>query len=82
MASLFRLVFAVFVMILLSAILDNPVGASKEIKVGGTEGWRQPGVNDSAMYNQWAARHRFHVGDSLREFSQNTFLSLFELVIC
>lgn len=73
MASLSRLVSAIFVMIIFSAI-DNPVGAVKEIKVGGIEGWRQPGVNHSAMFNQWAAVHRFHVGDSLREFSQIHYL--------
>lgn len=74
MASLFGLVFAIFVLLL--STIDSPVGALKEFKVGGAEGWQQPGVNDSAMYNQWAAMHRFHVGDSLREFPKFGFYFL------
>ncbi|KAA8540372.1 hypothetical protein F0562_024709 [Nyssa sinensis] len=46
--------------------MNAPVEASKEFKVGDAEGWRQPDVNETSLYNQWAAINRFHVGDSLR----------------
>ncbi|OMO83756.1 Plastocyanin-like protein [Corchorus capsularis] len=40
--------------------------ASFQFNVGGRErGWIKPTGNESETYNEWAARNRFHVGDSL-----------------
>ncbi|KAG8379988.1 hypothetical protein BUALT_Bualt07G0146900 [Buddleja alternifolia] len=51
------------------------VMAAEEFKVGGNEGWRQPAANETEMYNRWAERRRFHIGDSLRfEYKNDTVL--------
>ncbi|KAI4387000.1 hypothetical protein MLD38_004869 [Melastoma candidum] len=39
--------------------------ALKTFKVGGHEGWLEPGTGNSSFYVDWASSHRFHVGDSL-----------------
>jgi hypothetical protein len=56
--------------------------AVKEFKVGGEVGWMVPDATNTAMYSQWAERHRFHIGDSLSEFAILTieFLSFFLFV--
>ncbi|KAK6914850.1 Phytocyanin domain [Dillenia turbinata] len=51
-------------MIILAAP-NAPVEASREFKVGDHEGWREPRKNNSALYDQWATRNRFQIGDSL-----------------
>ncbi|KAI8565598.1 hypothetical protein RHMOL_Rhmol03G0272600 [Rhododendron molle] len=66
MASAPSLFCCIFFIIFIAA-MDSPVQASKEFKVGGSEGWRTPDENESAIYDQWSARKRFRVGDSLRE---------------
>ncbi|KAM4111147.1 hypothetical protein ACJW30_05G046000 [Castanea mollissima] len=48
-----------------------PVEAVKEFEVGGDMGWVLPDANNSATYNQWASRKRFHIGDSLSFEYQN-----------
>lgn len=60
------------------AATDNSaiVEATKEFKVGGRVGWREPGENGTSMYNDWATGMRFHVGDSLGEFRFLPFLLL------
>ncbi|XP_071712231.1 early nodulin-like protein 7 [Rutidosis leptorrhynchoides] len=40
--------------------------AAKEFQVGGHVGWRIPVANESELYNVWASRRRFHIGDTLR----------------
>ncbi|OVA20254.1 Plastocyanin-like [Macleaya cordata] len=40
-------------------------GASHEFKVGDEGGWREPDANNTEMYNQWATKNKFKVGDSL-----------------
>ncbi|KAK9078332.1 hypothetical protein SSX86_002389 [Deinandra increscens subsp. villosa] len=41
--------------------------SATEYKVGGPAvGWRLPPINDTKLYNVWASRRRFYVGDSLR----------------
>ncbi|KAG2728992.1 hypothetical protein I3843_01G225000 [Carya illinoinensis] len=62
-ASLFAL-FCTSVMAILVAT-DVPVQAVEEFKVGDDLGWIQPDANHTSLYSQWAARNRFHVGDSL-----------------
>ncbi|GFZ08073.1 hypothetical protein Acr_19g0010100 [Actinidia rufa] len=64
MASLFSLLLTFF--LIRMASMNAQVEASKEFKVGDAEGWRQPGENETGLYNQWAAKNRFRVGDSLR----------------
>lgn len=62
MASTPSLFYCMFFIVSIAAT-NSPVEASKEFKVG----WRTPDANESAIYDQWAARKRFRVGDSLRE---------------
>ncbi|XP_052182047.1 mavicyanin [Diospyros lotus] len=66
----------VFLVTFISAAMNSHVvGASKEFKVGDSEGWRQPPANQSALYSRWAAAIRFHVGDSLRfEYKNDSLL--------
>ncbi|KAL6972773.1 hypothetical protein U1Q18_026951 [Sarracenia purpurea var. burkii] len=71
MASPSLLAILIVIFVVLVAAGSTPAGASKEFKVGAADGWRQPALNDTAMYNQWAARNRFHVGDSLRFLYHN-----------
>ncbi|XP_059644571.1 early nodulin-like protein 7 [Cornus florida] len=72
MVSLLGLL-CLFMIILAS--MNAPVGASEEFKVGDVDGWRQPAANESSMYTQWAAKNRFHVGDSLRfEYKNDSVL--------
>lgn len=74
MASLSSLFFSVFLIVFITA-LKSPVVASKEFRVGDSEGWRQPNANESAIFNQWAAGNRFRVGDSLRfEYKNDSVL--------
>ncbi|KAK3027088.1 hypothetical protein RJ639_040920 [Escallonia herrerae] len=73
-ASLFLRLFCTILLVLATANTP-PVTASEEFKVGDAEGWRQPGLNHTEMYNHWAARRRFHVGDSLRfEYKNDSVL--------
>jgi hypothetical protein len=36
-------------------------------EVGGDDGWVVPPASDGGMYNQWASKNRFLVGDSVRK---------------
>lgn len=72
MASLPVLLFATLV-VLGSANSLATVEGVKEFKVGGREGWREPDENSTSMYNDWATRLRFHVGDSLCKHGYHSF---------
>ncbi|XP_068638531.1 early nodulin-like protein 7 [Aristolochia californica] len=48
-----------------SAAMVAVVAASKQLAVGGIEGWREPHENDTGFYTRWAAKHRFQIGDTL-----------------
>lgn len=50
-------------MINASSILE-----AREFKVGDELGWKEPGSNDTSMYNQWAERNRFQIGDDLGKY--------------
>lgn len=65
LTALFGALCATF-LVLLAVI--SPAVAERDFKVGDSEGWRVPRKNKTAMYNQWAGRNRFQVGDSLCEF--------------
>ncbi|KAK1416860.1 hypothetical protein QVD17_25977 [Tagetes erecta] len=47
------------------SVVVSSVSAT-EFQVGGVVGWRIPAVNESQLYNVWASRRRFFIGDSLR----------------
>lgn len=49
-------------------VMNSSAGSATEFRVGDSEGWRKPGLNETTMYEQWAERNRFRVGDSLGEF--------------
>ncbi|XP_047326321.1 mavicyanin-like [Impatiens glandulifera] len=56
--------YTIAIFILLT--LHHYAGAgAMELKVGDSQGWIQPPQNQTTIYNQWASRNRFHVGDSL-----------------
>nr|GEX52638.1 putative cupredoxin [Tanacetum cinerariifolium] len=48
------------------AIALAGLGLCLEYLVGGAVGWRLPAANETELYNVWASRRRFHIGDSLR----------------
>lgn len=56
-------------MFLVFLLMNEAAVNAKEFKVGDDLGWREPNTNDTLLYNHWAATNRFHVGDSLSEFS-------------
>ncbi|KAK6125020.1 hypothetical protein DH2020_041294 [Rehmannia glutinosa] len=64
---------SLFTLVLITSSAPAAVTA-EEFKVGGDDGWRQPGsANETEMYARWAATVRFHVGDSLRfEYNNDT----------
>ncbi|XP_043811573.1 mavicyanin [Manihot esculenta] len=47
------------------ASMNGLVDSARVFKVGDGLGWQEPEDNNTAMYNQWAERNRFQVGDSL-----------------
>lgn len=53
-------------MLMTVLVINAHEAAAKEFKVGGKLGWQLPDSNNTTLlYNQWASRRRFHVGDSL-----------------
>ncbi|KAJ3692927.1 hypothetical protein LUZ60_012022 [Juncus effusus] len=36
-----------------------------DFEVGGEDGWVVPSSRDDDVYNQWASKNRFHVGDTI-----------------
>lgn len=42
---------------------------SYEFEVGEETGWVTPTGNEPETYNEWAARNRFRIGDTLRKFN-------------
>ncbi|XP_027167871.1 mavicyanin-like [Coffea eugenioides] len=59
-------VCALVIPVIFFSATPTMVVAAEEFKVGDALGWRQPTLNETDMYNLWASRRRFHVGDSLR----------------
>ncbi|MQL97240.1 hypothetical protein Taro_029939 [Colocasia esculenta] len=60
------LVKVVFLFLVLVAAVCGPVGASAyDFDVGGEHGWVVPPSNNTRVYNQWASKNRFRIGDSL-----------------
>ncbi|XP_077252481.1 early nodulin-like protein 7 [Tasmannia lanceolata] len=60
------------ILVVLLASMNMAVGASNEFKVGNSEGWKEPIENHTEIYNEWAAKIRFEVGDSVYfEYKEN-----------
>ncbi|GMN37162.1 hypothetical protein TIFTF001_006584 [Ficus carica] len=52
-----------------------PLEASRDFKVGDDSGWLEPDINNVTLYNQWAGKNRFQIGDSLVfEYSNDSVL--------
>jgi hypothetical protein len=53
------------------------VSASRatDFEVGGDAGWVVPPAGQPDTYNEWAAKNRFLLGDSVRKKSADTFAS-------
>ncbi|KAF6157559.1 hypothetical protein GIB67_004497 [Kingdonia uniflora] len=43
----------------------NSVVSSVDFEVGQTKGWVVPASNESEIYNTWASKNRFQIGDSV-----------------
>ncbi|XP_043723127.1 early nodulin-like protein 1 [Telopea speciosissima] len=56
----------IILIFILSSTLQNFTVSSFEFEVGGTKGWIVPSANDTKIYNDWASRNRFKIGDSVR----------------
>ncbi|KAF0891076.1 hypothetical protein E2562_005160 [Oryza meyeriana var. granulata] len=59
-----HLVFLVLVIIALFGALGHRAGATN-FEVGGEHGWAVPPANEAGVYNEWASKNRFLVGDSV-----------------
>ncbi|XP_065013910.1 early nodulin-like protein 17 [Musa acuminata AAA Group] len=51
--------------IIMMTTMCSLVGATNLYRVGDAEGWREPDKNDATMYDTWAGKYAFRVGDSL-----------------
>ncbi|XP_062088361.1 early nodulin-like protein 7 [Humulus lupulus] len=73
-------VLCTWMVISLVLIINAPtLEALKEFKVGDELGWMVPSAkNETSLYNQWAARNRFRIGDSLVFEYQNDSVVLVE----
>lgn len=58
---------------LFAATMAVALVAGFQFEVGEKDGWREPIRKDREMYNQWASKKRFHIGDTLRKYSLHTF---------
>ncbi|XP_078447318.1 early nodulin-like protein 6 [Wolffia australiana] len=61
MGSWWRMAVAV-VVVVIGALGRS---AAFSFDVGGDGGWQVPPSNNSAMYNRWASKNRFKIGDTL-----------------
>ncbi|KAJ0492061.1 putative Phytocyanin domain, cupredoxin [Helianthus annuus] len=59
------------------AVVITTISAT-EFQVGGSVGWRIPATNESQLYNVWASRRRFHIGDSLHFRYKNDSVTVVE----
>ncbi|KAJ4960162.1 hypothetical protein NE237_020072 [Protea cynaroides] len=56
----------ILIIILSYTLLNLTTVSSFEFEAGGTKGWVVPHANNTKMYNEWASRNRFKIGDSIR----------------
>jgi hypothetical protein len=57
-------------LVFLSLFCFVTMAGATQFKVGGSNGWTVPAPNTDS-YNQWAARNRFQIGDSLGSTTTN-----------
>ncbi|PIN26616.1 hypothetical protein CDL12_00627 [Handroanthus impetiginosus] len=57
--------YSFLVLGLLSVLLVAQKSNGFEFRVGGSGGWNVPSDPNAAMYNQWAEKNRFQIGDTL-----------------
>ncbi|XP_076886943.1 early nodulin-like protein 21 [Bidens hawaiensis] len=69
MASTFTSFLPLLCFFLFTVVISSVSAA--EFQVGGTVGWRVPASNESQLYNVWASRRQFFIGDSLRFHYKN-----------
>ncbi|KAI3789754.1 hypothetical protein L2E82_02558 [Cichorium intybus] len=65
-ASTSRTNLRLFWLLFLAVVAVTTTVGATEFPVGGDVGWRIPATNETELYNVWASRRRFHIGDSLR----------------
>ncbi|XP_010327267.3 early nodulin-like protein 6 [Solanum lycopersicum] len=63
--SLYRFNVFVLSLVVTFMIVSNIFVSSFQFRVGDEIGWITPIGNESETYNEWAARNRFHIGDTL-----------------
>ncbi|KAK4487431.1 hypothetical protein RD792_005934 [Penstemon davidsonii] len=56
---------------LVAACLAAVLVSGFQFEVGGKTGWTKPTGKEPETYNQWAAKNRFHIGDTLNFKYQN-----------
>lgn len=66
--SLYRFNVFVLSLVVTFMIVSNIFVSSFQFRVGDEIGWITPIGNESETYNEWAARNRFHIGDTLCKF--------------
>ena len=69
-----------FFLLLLLISMAPILASSYQFKVGGERGWAEPAGNDSEAYNDWAAKNRFHVGDSVSKFQSFTNITIYSTI--
>lgn len=69
----FSKAFVVLTLILLFNLFQIlPLVVCVDFEVGGVQGWNIPSSKDQQLYNEWASKNRFNVGDTLRKFYATT----------
>ncbi|XP_016443145.1 early nodulin-like protein 6 [Nicotiana tabacum] len=63
--ALFRFNAFIFSLVFTSIFATTIFVSSFQFEIGGEIGWSKPIGNESETYNEWAAKNRFHIGDSL-----------------
>ncbi|KAL3851130.1 hypothetical protein ACJIZ3_013012 [Penstemon smallii] len=56
---------------LLAACLAVVMASAFQYEVGEKMGWKKPNGTEPETYNEWAAKNRFHIGDSVNFKYQN-----------
>ncbi|CAN4086856.1 unnamed protein product [Withania somnifera] len=57
--------YSILCIMALTIVSSIVAACGEEFKVGDAVGWRTPSVNETDLYNHWASKKKFHVGDSL-----------------
>lgn len=70
-------------LLLLLALLGASVrrAGATTFEVGGEHGWAVPPAKDAGVYNDWASKNRFLVGDSVRKITRSIDQSPFRIIL-